>query len=378
MWATDKAIGMITESGLVELVSDQSARDAMVLGALFPDTGYAIDAPYGEPAHWEPFATASIDYLKKNFIPADTVEKKKVVAFFLGAFTHGIEDEVFDTLFITASEQHDGVGQEFLDMNLDAFLIADGHATPKPPIFLPATDAVAIFTNMGVPSTVEQMQAGMDKTVNFAVDGLRAIAKEVAAGSRSKAPWTAKHYLDPNVGGTFSMESVVVARFLDFSWRRLTDTSVANGIYVSKFPDDGQGIRSLKTGDQESWMSIFTGEGIDDRDITKDRIRLYSAGTEIAADISRNRWSSGNGESRLFVVKPATDLVADSEYTVEVASGTRLYDGRATDQKFTATFTTRAPKDGGTGDGGAVSDGGADGGGHSGSTGCSCAVIGLE
>jgi hypothetical protein len=394
MWVSDRAVELLPEGDLKTMLSDPDIRQGLQIGSIFPDTGYAVSAPYGEPAHWEPFATAAVAYLKGNgYIPADTAEKKKIVAFFMGVANHGMEDEIFDTLFLRGSLENDNADQDVLDMVCDALLIADGHTKLQPPIYYPAAEAIAILKSIGVTATADQFKAGMEKTMNFAVIALSNLATETADGYRKDIPWTVKHYVDPDTAGSFGNEIVVIAKYMDYMWRRLNGTVGADEAYISVFPYEDKPIMGTKAGKVASWSAVFSGVAMNDHDIIKDIVGLYMVDTNLNADVARTRWSNGNGESRLFVVQPTADMLPCSEYEIKVASGMRLYDGRKLDAGFEAKVLSYCAVDDGsfadvkgdTGccvDTGFPIDGGSDGGtasdgGTGESSGCSCATVTL-
>ena len=69
--------------------------------SVFPDSGYAADHAYGEIAHWEPFTAAYLDWIVENHPPPwETLEDRQRVAFLLGAMSHGMADQVYDSLFM--------------------------------------------------------------------------------------------------------------------------------------------------------------------------------------------------------------------------------------------------------------------------------------
>jgi hypothetical protein len=348
MWVTDRAIELLPDGDLKAMLTDPANREAVQIGSLFPDTGYAVSAPYGEPAHWEPFVTAAVGYLReKGYLPADTADKKKIVSFFMGAFNHGMQDEIFDSLFLRWSEEQDQKGQDTLDMVCDALLIADGHTKLRPPIYYPAAEAIDVLKRIGVTATEGEFKAGMEKTVNFAVIALQNIAVETADGYRADIPWTVKHYVDPNTSGSFGHEIRVIAEYMEFIWKRLNNSVGTQDVFISAFPYKGEALLGTKAGKVESWASLFTGVAMDDRDITKDRIKLAYGGAPLEADVARTRWSSGDDESRLFIVKPKADLLPCSEYSIEVGSGMRLFDGRKLDAGYSAKILTYCAPDGG-------------------------------
>lgn len=127
VWASDRAIDLVTDCTLYELLADPAVRPAAQISPSFPDSGYAADHPYGEAAHWEPWTEAYRTVLAAEWRPGtDDLTMRKAVAFWMGASAHGIEDEIFDTIFIAKSEEVDGVGQDLLDTFTDFLMAGEG------------------------------------------------------------------------------------------------------------------------------------------------------------------------------------------------------------------------------------------------------------
>lgn len=168
IWVTDRAVDLMPEGELKAVLSEPAVREALQIGAVFPDTGYAIGDAYGEMTHWEPFVEAFIAWVGSNRPPPWTsVEDRRLIAFFLGAAAHGMEDEIFDSLFLPLLEEHDGKGQDVSDTACDVFLIVDGHSSLKPPLWVPAPEMAAIIAQMGHDVAEKTFVDGMEKTGGF-------------------------------------------------------------------------------------------------------------------------------------------------------------------------------------------------------------------
>ena len=98
------------------LLDDPEVFNALLFGAVFTDTGYSRDEAasraYSEHAHWEPFIQDYIDWIRLNDPPPWTSgASKKRVAFLMGCASHGLQDSIFDSLFLHQVEAHDGASQ---------------------------------------------------------------------------------------------------------------------------------------------------------------------------------------------------------------------------------------------------------------------------
>ena len=67
VWITEQAVPLVTDPELAELLTRDDLRVALVSGTMFPDGGYAVDHPYGEEAHWEPFQTAYLEWIRDTY-----------------------------------------------------------------------------------------------------------------------------------------------------------------------------------------------------------------------------------------------------------------------------------------------------------------------
>ncbi|MDG2304095.1 MAG: zinc dependent phospholipase C family protein [Candidatus Binatia bacterium] len=125
------AIESLPPGPLKEFFAEPAVREAALFGAAFPDSGYWADGPaereYGEYTHWEPFIQAFVEHIRTNQPPPFAMlEQRKLVAFLMGCGAHGLQDEIFDSLFLFQVDEHDGGNQEDADGGTDFFLVEDG------------------------------------------------------------------------------------------------------------------------------------------------------------------------------------------------------------------------------------------------------------
>ena len=106
---TGWAIENLEAGELREFFQEPEVFRAAVFGAAFCDSGYAQQTgpdmaaanAYSEYSHWEPFVQAFVEWIQDNDPPPfTTLESKKRVAFLMGVAAHGMQDEIFDTLFL--------------------------------------------------------------------------------------------------------------------------------------------------------------------------------------------------------------------------------------------------------------------------------------
>ena len=99
-------------------------RNVVLWASWYPDSGYAGSNEYGEYSHWTPFLDGYIDYIK-NETGSGHSDYEKLVAHALGTAAHGIQDQVFDHLFLQKTAEEDGTGQSELDFGLDLVCMWD-------------------------------------------------------------------------------------------------------------------------------------------------------------------------------------------------------------------------------------------------------------
>ena len=110
-----------------DFFSEPEVMNAALFGAAFTDSGYwplsggmgEIARAYSEHTHWEPFIHDVVTWIRANDPPPWTsLESKKRAAFFIGCASHGMQDELFDSLFL---DEHRVVESLFLNVLQQAF-----------------------------------------------------------------------------------------------------------------------------------------------------------------------------------------------------------------------------------------------------------------
>ena len=143
---SDLAVDMLPPGELRTFLSDPEVRQALRSGSVFPDSGYAADDEYGEMAHWEPFTDAYLRWIvERHPAPWTSVEDRRRVAFLLGAMSHGLADQVTDSLFMHKTDQYDGTSEN-LDTATETWLVIEHDPRVAPlEIFLPGAEVVEVF-----------------------------------------------------------------------------------------------------------------------------------------------------------------------------------------------------------------------------------------
>ena len=103
LWITEHALTHLPDGELKDIVSDPANRQMLRNGTMFPDGGYAVSDDYGEIAHWEGFQSAYREWIENNYPQPFSDAGAQHVAFLMGMASHGMADQVFDSLFMERS-----------------------------------------------------------------------------------------------------------------------------------------------------------------------------------------------------------------------------------------------------------------------------------
>lgn len=345
---TGWAVESLPPGELRDFFADPDLRDTAQIGAGFPDSGYAIGDPYGEMAHWEPFINAYVEWIKRTFGPDyDTEEARRHIAFMMGAASHGLQDELFDTLFLRYLIQEDGEDQDAADSGTDAFLFTDGILEFKPPLYIPETGLPEVFQlSNGYEPTMTAIRGGMQRVKILVIDHFDALAPGFDAEFRPRLPWGSRHYLDPDVPGSLRSEIQPTAAYMQALWDRLHGRFGPQAIATHSFPTATRRLRSVDHTRVDSRIGIVFGIGAIVRSLNPDTVQLVGPGERpVLIDVQHTRWSGSPGDStRQVVLVPMEDLVPDTEYEVRLQPGIEMQNGELTSALWTWRFKTPCPE----------------------------------
>src|SRR5881394_2452324 len=89
-WITARALTLLPEGSLKQLLTRPDLHQALVNGTAYPDGGYIIKNDYGEMAHWEPFVEQYIEWVRDTYKGKLTSDGALHVAFLMGIASHDI------------------------------------------------------------------------------------------------------------------------------------------------------------------------------------------------------------------------------------------------------------------------------------------------
>lgn len=340
---TGWAIDALPPGPLKALLADPVVRDTALIAAAFPDSGYAIGDGYGELAHWEPFVDACVRRLQPPF---ETLEAQREAAFVLGLAAHGLQDELFDSLFLYQIAKHDDRGQDEADPGTDAFLVTDGYVHHRPPVWVPyALVQAALEDAHDYAVSADTIDAGMARVKTLVIDGAEGIARVFDPRYRPQLPWTAEHYVDPDIPGSLGAEIPATRAYLEALWARMHGEFAVSALVGHPYPSPERRLRGLAANDVDSWITLVFGAGVRIGSLlVADRVVLVDAeGASVPVEVRATRWSGNDpaGDTRLVTLRPTVELLPDADYTVILRPGIELLDGTLLEVEWTYTFTTR-------------------------------------
>lgn len=327
------------------LTEDPAVFNALLMGAMFADTGYRPGAPaaaraYSEHSHWEPFVEDYVQWMRDNDPPPwDTIESKKRVAFLLGCASHGLQDALFDSLFLYQVEQRDGVGQDATDPGTDGFLVLDGLIRFVPETELPLETLVTLYAGLDEDVTAGVITESVDYVSDFYINDGFGLSVALSAGEvyAPQMPWGRAHYLDQDIPGSLRAEVFPTAAYQQAIWERLHDGLPVDGVTTFAFPEAPRRLRSGDPATPDSWVTLTFGKGVVYRE---GLVSLEdAAGRPVAFAQASNRW--GVSPTRLVRLQPQEPLVPGAWYTARLLPGAVTVSGDQTQTPAAFAFQVR-------------------------------------
>lgn len=234
MFQSDKAYAQITEPELKSLLT--TYRDAWISGTQYPDAGYSpgfFGKPshvWGEASHWAPFIMQYLALVKEQCQGRylSDPECGKLTAHLLGAAAHGMQDQVFDALFVPKVNETDHKGQETTDPGLDMVLLMEHNRKAFIPKqwYAPERELEEVYRRMGFsPEQANQAQIRNTSVISAAGNKAERIAAPLLYWHyKSMMPWGSRNYMRYPGGVEFGGK--VTANLWRTLWRRLNDMSL--------------------------------------------------------------------------------------------------------------------------------------------------------
>lgn len=345
---SDLAVRELPPGELRDLLESPDVLQALRSGSVFPDSGYAASHAYGELAHWEPFTNEYLEWIVTNHPPPwDELTDRQRVAFLFGAMSHGMADQVFDSLFMHKTVQYDGTDTD-LDRRAEMWLVIEHDPNISPlEVFVPAEELPGILlSSSGEAATAGDFTRGMG-LVSTGIRAIPILARTEYEDAWLAMPWSAtRYYAGTSEPGSLPHIAYVVSRYWQVVWERLHGADALERSVVATWPEEGGVNFETMAGRAECRAMIVFGHAIDSASFTGAdgahfHLRPLAGGPDVAAH-ARFQW---NDIANAVLVIPDEDLAYDTEYVVELTTGITTMDGRALPAPVTLGFRTRCAPD---------------------------------
>ena len=344
---TGWAIEALPDGELRDFFSEPEVMNAALFGAAFTDSGYwplsggmgEIARAYSEHTHWEPFIQDVVTWIRENDPPPWTsLESRKRAAFFMGCASHGMQDELFDSLFLHQVHHHDGGDQDGADPASDGFLILDGHLRFHPEPYMPMGTLLTLYEGLDVEVTETVIEAAVDKMMGVYVndDFGPELAKAIGEESMEDLPWTYDHYMDESIPGSLRSEIAPTMGYIQAIWARLHGTFDPNDVVVGTYPAPEMKLLGIGADVPDSWVTFVYGAGV----LNEGPLHTWTRDEGEALAFTRHGTRWGGTFTRLHSLRPTEDLPEGTWMRASLPEGSRLIDERETSVPFTHTFQT--------------------------------------
>ena len=338
------ALPSLPEGDLAELLRDPELWFYLQNGTQFPDGGYAMGEAYSETAHWEPFQDLYFDWIKATYAGNySSIEARQHIAYLFGLSSHGMGDQVFDSLYMQRAYVYDAASDwdnTSMDQATDVAIGAatGGQQTLEP--YVPTDVFVPLMAEAGVTVDAETLEDGQFLTAVAITFGREAGSRpDQQELYRAQFPWAYDHMMDEGVDGAPYWESMVVARYWQVRWALLHDETSAFEPVMFTFPQDGDYAHPTDATSPESRVTVFFSRGLVADLLQPDFFEVNdAAGNEIALN---EPWVFYGVSSHAVHLSPVEDWPADTDFTVTIHAGVPFIDGTTSLVESTFSFSTK-------------------------------------
>lgn len=366
LWVTTRAVEEVPGGELGEFLQRDELRVMLLAGTMFPDGGYAVGHGYGETAHWEPFQSRYLDWIRTEGAALPAEERDQHLAFLLGMASHGMSDQVFDALYVERAREEDGasdwVGGNF-DLASDVVFSSRTGAPEIPEAWVPADPLVSLFETAGVPvdaDTLEEAQGLLQVAVWWV--GEAGQNPEAVAEHQEAFPWGTGNLLEETAAGAPPDDALAVARYWQEIWDRFQGADTPATPVIATFPADGA-LGHPRTG-AAARVGLVFARGLEPDTAGAGAFQVEDGG---GTAIPVSAWVYyGRSSHVVLLAPPETGWPADADLTVTALPGITAIDGTVLEAPWSFGFSTRVPE----------GDSGADTGDTPPEGGCGCAAAG--
>jgi hypothetical protein len=341
VWVSMEAVRLLPDGPIADLVADPELYNILLNGTMFPDGGYAVSDDYGEMAHWEPLQQAYRAWIQEEYGgDFSSREAQQHVAFLLGLSSHGLSDEVFDSLFYERSRAYDPGntnGGASLDTASDVLFARDVGGIPRPTSWAPFEVLAEVYRDrLGYDVSVDTLQSGhaLLYTALAYTDWART-SEERLETFGGDYPWAAAHMDDPSMAGSPPRQAPIVVAYWQQIWERLHGDRTFDEPVIAMEPPPGSFDHPTDRTAVEARVQLTFGRGVDASTLGRVSV-IEPDGAAFPAQIAHFYGDM----SHAVLLRPQEDWAEDTEYTVVVEPGVVDYDGDASTTAFSGTFST--------------------------------------
>ncbi|MCA9714639.1 MAG: Ig-like domain-containing protein, partial [Myxococcales bacterium] len=318
-WITLHAASHLPEGALRDFVERAELRQMLLNGTMFPDGGYPIDDPYGEIAHWEPLQMAYLNWIASSQDPVDAGKGAQYTAFLFGLASHGMSDQLFDSMYMFRTKVYDGEAND-LDEASDVVFASLTNPAEVPTDWIPRDELVPLYLDVAdyAVDTSQMGQGQLLLRVALVAVGMGSQNPDNVAMYEALYPWGNSHLLDDAVPGTPPCQGEVIARYWRVLWPLVHGESFDGPPVLATFPADATANHETAAADVESMITIVFSRALDEPALSADQFTVEDEGGELAPFDLQLFYGD---YSHVVHLKPSADLKPDEVYTVTVAPG---------------------------------------------------------
>jgi hypothetical protein len=327
LWITEHAVTHVPEGPLAEFLAREELRTMLRNGTMFPDGGYPLGDPYAEIAHWEPFQGTYLSWIGANYEESVSDEGSEHLAFLLGMASHGMADQVFDSLYGERVKTYDGDFGDF-DTASDLIMMSNFPPMMAPSDWVPYTVFDSLYDEVGYDVDPATMMQGQN-LLRIAVNSVAVLSQmpDIVAEEALPFPWGSQHLLDADVPGAPPCEGEVVARYWRVLWA-LAHGQPLPGPVLATMPPDGAANHPTDSTSIESWVTVVFSRGLEDAPLSEASFHIEAEG---GGSIPVVLWHYYGQDAHVVHLRPQQNFAADTIYTVTVDPGVQTIHAEALD-----------------------------------------------
>lgn len=337
---TREAVKKVSVPKLKKLLEEN--KNALMCGVSFPDFGTAVDygtmhrkkPEFGGVAHRPVFVEAYFDRVRERCAP-DYADCDRLLAHFMGVAAHGMEDDLYDELFMNKAQVLDpGGGRVNHDLWADeVFVVRYDPFGVVPRYYLPWEDLVEVYGGLGMEVGRRDLLTG--KIYHWAgASGLRAIALIPYPYYSRQLSFT-KANIVTHPGG-IGHASAVIARYWEILWKRLQGAGRSDEIILETWPGPGSSGHECGHESLYSRVNVYFTTGMDDASITRDSFYIEDPeGKRLPVSI-RIKHENDNFAALI----PERDFEPGTTYTAVITARVKDMKGNHLTEEYSWSFTT--------------------------------------